>query len=137
MHATKDTLAAEGTLVAAVAGPVQRKEEDEASTCTGTPDVVAARAGRLQPQQRSTNGEVIWIVATGRVPGIYTRAEDAKRQWQGHPRARHCAMNRRQFEAGEHVRWYQANYGEEDCAVKPMKGRKRKAAADESDEDEE
>ena len=44
-------------------------------------------------------------------------------------------MNRLQFEAGEHVKWYLANYGREDCTVKPTRGRKRKAAADESDED--
>lgn len=135
MQEAKGTPKAQGTLVAAAAGPVRHEDEDGARMCTGEPEAVAARAGKLRPQQQSTNGEVIWIVATGHVPGLYTRAEDAKRQWAGYARARHCAMNRLQFEAGEHVKWYLANYGREDCTVKPTRGRKRKAAADESDED--
>lgn len=130
-----DAPGAKCTLVAVTAGPVQPADEDGARMCTGAPGAVAARAGRLRLRQESTNGEVVWIVATGRQPGIYTTAADAKDQWDGYPKARHCAMNRRQFEAGEHVRWYAANFGGEGCAVKPMRGRKRKTAADESDED--
>ena len=124
--------------VAQPAGVVrkERRAGDGASQCTGAPGAVTEYAKDLRVQQKSTNGEVVWIVATGRTPGIYMTAAGAKAQWSGHSGARHCAMNARQFEAGEHVSWFRANYGKMDCAIKPTAGRKRKAAADESsDED--
>ena len=111
--------------------------EDGRLACTGAPGSIDGPAKALQISQESTNKEVVWIVATGRKPGIYMTAEGAKDQWHGYSGARHCAMNRRQFEQGEHVTWYKTNYGRPDCVIKPAKGRKRRQAADDSsDEDE-
>jgi hypothetical protein len=48
----------------------ERRGGDGASQCTGAPGAVADYAKDLRVQQKSTNGEVVWIVATGRTPGI-------------------------------------------------------------------
>lgn len=113
------------------------EKEDRARACTGDPATVAAQAKHLRIGQQSTNTEVVWIVANGWHPGIYMTASGAKAEWHRFSGARHCAMNRLQFEAGEHIAWYVQNYGQADCVIKPHKGRKRKAAADESDSDDE
>ena len=123
------------TLAPAQPALAEPEKEDRARACTGDPATVAAQAKHLRVAQESTNTEVVWIVANGWNPGIYMTAAGAKAQWHRFSKARHCAMNRLQFEAGEHVTWYKQNYGQEDCVIKPHKGRKRKAAADESDSD--
>ena len=123
----------------------QPREGDEAEAvdkgrndraCTGSPAAVEKLAKRLQIQQRSTNAEVVWIVATGYTPGIYMTAAEAKEQWNGFPGSRHCAMNKHQFQSGEHVAWYRANYGQSDCVIKPTRNRKQNRAADESTSEE-
>ena len=131
---------AQAQLAAAQAEPeprAKKTQQDKTLACTGNPDEVAKEAKALRIVQQSNNKEVVWIVANGWKKGIYMTLDAAKAQWHHYPKGRYCGMNRQQFEAGEHLVWYTANYGLEECPIKPDKGRKRKAAADEStDEDE-
>ena len=131
---------AQAQLASAQAEPepeAKKIQQDKALACTGNPDEVAKKAKALKIVQQSNNGEVVWIVANGWKKGVYMTVEVAKAQWHRYPGGRYCGMNRQQFEAGEHLVWYTANYGLKECPIKLDKGRKRKAAADEStDEDE-